>query len=145
MDYREHSKDLLERKKSLTSAYAAIKNELLMLEEEESACKRFVSRAKADNSVTVDYNDRLINILVELDDCRFRKSVVERELRKIQTGLDSLNDYQRELIEYFYIEKQSGAADALMEKWFKERSSIYRDKSVALEQFTRSVYGVITL
>lgn len=145
MDYREHSKDLLERKNSLTSAYNAIKNELIMLEEEELACKRFVSRAEAGSAEEANYNDRLINILVELDDCRFRKSVVERELKKIETGLNALNDYQKELIVYFYIEKQSSAADALMEKWFKERSSIYRDKNIALDLFTRSVYGVIAL
>ena len=33
----------------------------------------------------------------------------------------------------------------LMEKYYKERATLYRDKVNALELFTRSVYGLVQL
>ena len=146
MDYKEQAKDLLSRKKSLISAYSAIRLELESLEEERYACKtaltNFDNFGKGDRSV---YEDRLINILVNIDDCRFRRNVVERELSKIEKGFGGLSDYQKDLIETFFVENDCGAVDAMMERWFKERSSIYRDRNRALEVFTRSIYGVLQL
>lgn len=143
MDYREYSKDLLSRKKNLISAYSAIKTELQCLEEEKLGCKSLALNAEPEK--TGMYEDRLINILANMDDCRFRLSVVERELLKIEKGLSGLSEYQKDIIETFFVEKPEGAADDLMERWYKERSSLYRDRTRALDQFTRSVYGVLQL
>lgn len=145
MDYKEQAKDLLGRKKNLVSAYAAIKTELEFLEQEKYACKTLAVNDKQTEADGDIYEERLINILADMDDCRFRKSIVERELSKIEKGMEALNDYQRDLIEMFYVEKDGCDAEALTERWFKERSSIYRDKNRALEQFTRSIYGVLQL
>ncbi len=146
MDYREYAKDLLARKNSLVSAYSSIKSELESLEQEKNACKvsavNAASNGNGNNSV---YEDRLINILADIDDCRFRRSVVERELIKIEKGMNGLSDYQRDLLEGFFVEREMGAADDLMERWYKERSSLYRDRNRALEMFTRSIYGVLQL
>lgn len=146
MDYKEQAKDLLSRKNNLISAYSAIRQELECLEQEKYACKtalvNFENHGKGDRTV---FEDRLINILVYLDDCRFRRSVVERELSKIEKGMGGLSDYQKDLIETFFVEGDIGAADAIMERWFKERSTVYRDRNRALEIFTRSIYGVLQL
>ncbi len=145
MDYREHAKDLLKRKNSLVSAYSAIKEELYALENERSVCKAAIARAEAEGRDSSVYEDRLINLLADLEDCRFRKSVVERELKKLEKGLESLNEYQRELLEAFFSAPMRYTAEEIMQKWFKERSTVYRDKAIALEQFTRSVYGLVQL
>ncbi len=145
MDYREHSKDLLARKNSLINAFSAIKQELLMLEQEKDACKALMARNGESGSADELYGERLINILADLDDCRFRKSIVERELSKIEKGMNRLDDYQRDLLEGFYVENACGAAEELMSKWFKERATLYRDKSRALDIFTRSIYGVLQI
>ena len=144
MDYREYAKDLLSRKKSLISAYSAIKGELNALEVEKTACKTAMANAQSLGGTT-SYDERLINILADLDDCRFRRSVVERELLKIEKGMNGLNDYQRDLIDGFFVDYAHGITEELMEKWFKERSTLYRDRHRALEVFTRSVYGVVQL
>ena len=141
MDYREYSKDLLLRKKHLTSAYTSIVAEIEMLEREKTACKV----AASNNGDERLYEERLINVLTDLEDCRFRRSVVERELVKIEKGMNSLNDYHRDILEHFFIERESDAVEILMTKWFKERSTVYRDRVRALEDFTRSVYGVVQL
>lgn len=145
MDYREYAKDLLSRKKSLVSAYSAIKSELECLEQEKTACKASAVNARSNGGDAAVYEERLINILTELDDCRFRRSVVERELLKIEQGMNGLSDYQRDLLDSFFVEREMGAADDLMERWYKERSSLYRDRNRALETFTRSIYGVLQL
>ena len=74
-----------------------------------------------------------------------RRSVVERELTKIEKGMEGLDEYYRDILNGFFIAKHTGVSDDLMEKWNKERSTLYRDRTRALEQFTRSVYGVVEL
>lgn len=144
MDYKEYAKDLLGRKKNLVSAYSAIKSELEYLEQEKTACKTASLNSKSESEKAV-YEERIINLLTDIEDCRFRRSVVERELIKIEKGMNGLDDYQKDLIELFFIENEIGATETLMERWFKERSSLYRDRNRALECFTRSVYGVLQL
>ena len=146
MDYREYSKDLLSRKKNLVSAYSAIKSELTSLENEKLACKSYaLNNADGEEIGRVQYEDRLINILADMDDCRFRLSVVERELLKIEKGMSGLTDYQKDIIDTFFVERSSTAGEELMGRWFKERATLYRDRIKALDQFTRSVYGVLQL
>lgn len=145
MDYRDYAKDLLARKKNLISAYSSIKSELSSLEQEKDDCKAAIERVRSFGGDVTKYDDRLINLLADLDDCRFRRSVVERELLKIEKGIAGLNDYQKDIIDAFFVEQQPYAVEDLMEKWFKERSTLYRDRNRALESFTRSVYGVLQL
>lgn len=145
MDYREHAKDLLKRKNALVSAFAAIKEELCSLEDERTACKAAIARAKSEKRDISVYEDRLFGILADLDDCRFRKMVVERELKKLEKGMNALDDYGRDLLEHFFCAPCVGVSEMMMEKYFKERSTLYRDKLNALELFTRSVYGLVLL
>ncbi len=141
MDYREYSKDLLSRKKNLVSAYSVINTELEKLEEEKYACK--TAELNAAEGERSPHRQRLLSVLANIEDCRLRRSVVERELIKIEKGMNGLSDYQKELLEEFFVEHKMGAADDLMERHYKERSSLYRDRNRALDEFTRSVYGVL--
>lgn len=143
MDYREQSKELLSRKKNLSSAYTAIMEELEILEEQKLNCKTAALNAPPEKAEI--YDDRLINILADMEDSRFRLNIVKHELLKIEKGLNGLSDYHRDIIETFFIEEADYAADELMERWYKERSSLYRDKNRALDKFTRCVYGVLQL
>lgn len=117
----------------------------MSLEREKDDCKAAIERLKITGGDLTKYDDRLINLLADLDDCRFRRSVVERELMKIEKGIAGLNDYQKDIIDAFFVEQYPYAVEDLMEKWFKERSTLYRDRNRALESFTRSVYGVLQL
>lgn len=145
MDYREYAKDLLARKNSLISAYGSIKDELKVLERERTACKSIMNDCEAFGRDKSIYEDRFINTLANLDDCRFRLSVVERELKKIEKGMSCLDDYECALLDTFYVERLTDAAEELMDKYYRERSTLYRDKNRALDTFTRSIYGVLQL
>ena len=145
MDYREFAKDLLARKNNLVAAYGAIRDELNLLESEKTACKALMNESEALGKDKTLYEDRFINTLANLDDCRFRLNVVERELKKIEKGMNCLGDYERALLDTFYVDSPDYAADELMERYYKERSSLYRDKNRALDSFTRSIFGVLEL
>jgi hypothetical protein len=145
MDYREYAKDLLARKNSLISAYGAIREELRVLENEKTACKELMNECEVLGRDKSSYEDRFINTLANLDDCRFRLSVVERELKKIEKGMSQLDDYECALLDTFYVERLTDAAEELMYKYYRERSTVYRDKNRALDTFTRSIYGVLQL
>ncbi len=143
MDYKEQAKDLLSRKNSLISAYSGIKTELAQLEDAKASCQTFITNAEKLGRSADIYQDHLINILADMEDCRFRKSIVERELLKIEKGLNGLNEYQKDLINTFFVEKTLGGAEDIMLRWRRERSTVYRDRVRVLEDFTRSVYGVL--
>lgn len=143
MDYKEQAKDLLSRKNSLMSAYSAIKSELSQLEEARVSCQTSLTNAEKLGRNADIYEEHLISLLADMEDCRFRKSIVERELSKIEKGLNGLTEYQKDLINTFFVEKTLGGAEDIMLRWRRERSTVYRDRVRVLEDFTRSVYGVL--
>jgi hypothetical protein len=145
MDYRKYAKDLLSRKHELEAAYITINRELEFLEKEKYSCKVSVCNLPAHSPAEKAYRERLIGIISDMEDCRMRGSVVERELTKIEKGMEGLDEYYRDILNGFFIAKHTGVSDDLMERWSKERSTLYRDRTRALEQFTRSVYGVVEL
>lgn len=143
MDYKKYAKELLCRKKNLVAAYSTINQELESLETEKNACKAgFADRSPGDAG---DHAGRLMFVISNIEDCRLRRGVVERELTMIERGMSGLTDYQKDLLECFFVERNSHSADLIMERYYKERSSVYRDRNRALEEFTRSVYGVLQL
>lgn len=144
MDYREYAKDLLKRKNGLSTAYRVIKDELAGLEAEKCACKTTMLNLPDDRG-SRSAEERLVNIIVRIEDCRMRMRVVERELTMLEQGMGALSDYHRDLLDGFFINRRQGVCEELMEKYYRERSGIYRDRSKALEEFTRSVYGVLQL
>lgn len=146
MDYRDFAKDLLKRKNQLSAARKTLKEEIEELEREKYSCKTAsLNAVPVSGNGSSKYEDRLINIIALLDDCRFRLRVVERELKMIEQGFSSLNEYQTQLLEGFFIHETKGAADSLMSRFYKERSCLYVDRNKALEAFTRSVYGIVLI
>ena len=148
MDYRLYAKDLLKRKNSLVSAHRIIKNELSSLEEEKISCKTSILNLQKNENRKEESeknSQRLLNIILRTEDCTMRLKVVERELMMIEQGMSGLTDYQKDLIDGFFINRKIGVCEELMEKHFRERSGIYRDRNKALDEFTRSVYGVLQL
>lgn len=144
MDYRNISKDLLRRKNELINAKKTLEDEICMLENEKYAVR---SKAVSDPTVAKGggskYEEHLVNLIVLIDNSYFRKKIVERELKMISNGMQALDIYETDLLECFYIHEIMDAAEKISNKYYKERSTVYRDKNTALEKFTRAVYGVI--
>ena len=139
MDYTLYAKDLLRRRQALCGARRSLTAELKNLEAEERLCAEGAGTRPGWRAETGEAAAERAR------DCRLRLCIVERELEMIARGMEPLDDYQRALLERFFIDRAPGAAEALMERFYKERSSLYRDRQHALELFTRVVYGVLRL
>lgn len=146
MDYRQLAKDLLKRKKQLEAAVKSLELQSEQLKADAESC----TSPGFSPTPTAKYGydncqDRLIAILAKADECDMRKRTVLRELKMIEIGMSVLNVYQRELLECFFIDRKRGAADDLCEKFYKERSCVYRDRQKAVDAFTLAVFGVLEL
>ena len=144
MDYRNYAIDQLKRKTQLEAAYESLGYELEMLENEKySVSSATISPAPVSGTGGNRYENKLVNLIVLIDDARFRRKIVERELKMIEMGFSVLDDYKRDLLEMHYVNSIPSPTVAAMEKYYKERSQIFEDKKKALEAFTRAVYGVV--
>lgn len=144
MDYTVFAKDLLKRKLVLETAYKAMGEELCELETEKTSTAAH-KEVNISSKGTNKSEDRLINLIYRIDDVKFRRGVVERDLKLIDRGMSALNEYEKEIINGFFVTETKYAADKLMEKFYKERTMIYNDRSKALEKFTRAIYGMIAI
>ena len=95
------------------------------------------------NTSIVNLQARLINLIGRIDDTKFRMGIVERDLKMIEAGMKQMDEYERALLEGFFVHGAKNAAESMMNRFYKERSTIYNDRRKALEKFTRSVYGLV--
>jgi len=146
MDYREYAIDLLGKRSQLLNAKVNLSEELDMLETEKYSAQH---SAISDTTVARDggsrYEEHLVNVIALIDNTVYRKRMVDRQLQMIYNGLAALDDYERDIVETFYIYKIKSPADIIMKKYYKERSQVYEDKRKALIKFTRGIYGIVHL
>ncbi len=144
LDYRDNAKDLLEHKTEYLSARDTLTNEIDMLNNEKYTAK---SAVICDTSVTKGgaskYEEHLVNIIMMIDDATFRKHIVERKLKQIDSGFSLLDDYERDLLNTYYVYKVKTPTEIIMKKFHKERTQVNVDRNHALEKFTRGVYGIV--
>ena len=146
MDYRDYAKDLLGRRNELIKAKTSLTEELDMLETEKfSAQHSAISNTSVARDGGSRYEEHLVNIITVMDNTVFRKRMVDRQLKMISNGFSVLDNYEKDIIESFYIYKIKSPAEMIMKKYYKERSQIFEDKRKALEKFTRGVYGIVHL
>lgn len=75
------------------------------------------------------------------EECRRRIAKADEELTLIRCAYAVLTDYQRDLLDTFFVENGKYCADRLCEKYYKERSALYRDRRKALHDFTLAAFG----
>lgn len=78
------------------------------------------------------------------EECRRRLAKAEEELTLIRCAYAVLTDYQRDLLDTFFVENGKYCADRLCEKYYKERSALYRDRRKALHDFALAAFGDIS-
>lgn len=65
----------------------------------------------------------------------------EEALTVIRCAYGVLSAYQRDLLDTFFVEGEKYCADRLCERYYKERSTLYRDRKKALLAFTLAAFG----
>ncbi|MEG1743672.1 MAG: hypothetical protein RR246_05850 [Clostridia bacterium] len=143
MDYQVFAKELLKRYNDLKKAKVSLEEDILILESEKYSVK-FLERESSSSSGN-NFEDHLVDVIVSLDEARFRKRVVDRDLKMIANGLKNLDEYEKELLDCFFINNIKNALEYIEKKYFRERTSVYIDRKKAIEKFTRSVYGIVRM
>ena len=142
MDYVTMAEQLLRGKRRMEAAVENLREEILLLEDAKYSVKTSaVGGAPITGTGGNRYEDRLIKLISLCDELRHRRRNLVTNLGCIKRGLQPLTEYQQEVLTAFYIEGGRHAAERLMSKYHKERSSIYRDKEKAIKSFTQAVYG----
>lgn len=142
MDFRVFSTQLLENKRRMEVALINLGDEIAMLEEAKtSVATGNCNGAPVTGSGANRYEERLVKLIDLCDELRVRKKNIETNLECIKRGFGALNDYEKDLLNCFYVFGGKGVADKMMSRYHKERSSVYRDKDKALAHFTQALYG----
>lgn len=146
MDFRVFSTQLLENKRRMEAAILNITDEIALLEESKVSVKTSApGGAPISGTGANRYEDRLIKLICLCDELKQRRRNIEINLACIERGMQPLSDYERDLLNGFYVFGGKNAAERMMSKHHKERSSIYRDKDKALTHFTQALYGPDTI
>lgn len=106
MDYTVFAKDLLRRKMALENAYTAVREDMIALENEKTACRSISDSVPITGSGTNKYEEKLVAIIAKLDDATFRKNVILRELRLINRGYKSLTEYEKSILDGFFCSRR---------------------------------------
>lgn len=143
MDYRVFSAQLLESKRRMEAAYLNLTDEIAMLEDAKtSVATGCCNGAPVTGSGANRYEERLVKLIDLCDDLRLRRKNIETNLECIERGFKLLSEYEKDLLNGFYVYGGRGVADRMMSRYHKERSTIYRDKDRALNRFTQALYGI---
>lgn len=142
MDFSVFSAQLLASKCRMEAAVANLTDEIALLEEAKVSVKTCACNgAPITGSGGNRYEDRLVKLICLCDELRARRKNLQTNLECIRRGLAPLTEYEQDLLNGFYIHGGKGAAERMMSRHHKERSTIYRDKEKALAHFTQALYG----
>lgn len=87
--------------------------------------------------------DRMINNISERERLGHNLCSVRRLVELTEQGLDSLTREERLVLERFFINRQRGYLERLMDELGYERRQIYRIKDNALKKYTMVMFGIV--
>ena len=142
VDYLSASARLLSRKRMIETAMQSLQEQISFLEQEMTSCRTTsYDSIRAGGSHGNAEEDRRLAILARLDDFRARYRALHEQSEMLERGFAALSPYQTDLLETFFVKQERYRAEKLCERYFKERSQIYRDRAKALKRFSFAVFG----
>lgn len=142
VDYLKASVRLLQRKRMIKTAMQALQSRIDFLEDELTACRvSSYDSIREEDARTSDMEDRRLAILARLDEVRSRFRALHEQMEQIERGYSVLTPYQRDVLDTFFATEERYCADKLCERYYKERSQIYRDRKKAIQRFSLAVFG----
>ena len=84
----------------------------------------------------------MLNNIIKRERLKTNIAATEAWLTLIENGLRALTDQQRDILTEFYIIRNSGHVERLMERYHMEKTKVYEQKNQALYDFTLLMYGV---
>ena len=136
MDWKICAIDDLRRYKQMKVGVLNSKDRLRLVSQAATSPRSSLSKQNPAN------NPNLINAIVEKEKLNSNIKSVEKLLKLIERGLDSLNDEDRTLLEKFYMSDSPAKIRHLSDEFGYEPRSLYRKRERALARFTLAMYGL---
>ena len=143
MNYCDFARDLLRNKRQLEASYENISFQLETLEIEKFSASGNSACCAPKKGGGSTYEDKLVSLIMLTDRYREKLKNLSKSLAAIELGLSVMDDYEKDLLNAFYVYGLKDAADSLSAKYYKERAQVYRDRMESLKKFTRAVFGVV--
>ena len=89
--------------------------------------------------------DRMINNISERERLKYNLLSVRNLVELTENGLNSLTHDEKLVLERFFIDRQNGYLERLMNELGYEKSKIYQLKDDALKKYTMIQFGVVDL
>jgi hypothetical protein len=89
--------------------------------------------------------DRLLDNIVERQRLGHSYKAMKGLVTLVRRGISGLDERERLVLERFFIRREAGHVEKLMEELHYEKSRVYTLKNQALYKFTLSMYGLSDL
>lgn len=143
MNYCDFARDLLRNKRQLEASYENISFQLETLEIEKFSASGNSACCAPKKGGGSTYEDKLVSLIMLTDRYREKLKNLSKSLAAIELGFSVMDEYEKDLLNAFYVYGLKDAAESLSSKYYKERAQVYRDRMEALKKFTRAVFGVV--
>ena len=97
---------------------------------------------KMDNPGEKDKEDKYLDNLIKKSELENNLMLIKRRISLVETGLDSMTDENRRLLDYFYMDRPDDYITRLCSELGYEKSSVYTRKDNALRLFALAMYRV---
>lgn len=142
--YTQEAIGMLRQKRYWQAAADALREQIRLLDAEMTACRTAsYDGAGIQNGGSVAAEDRMLRLIERKDAFCHRLRMMEGELEQIRRAYALLTPYQRDLLDTFFVSGQKNCAERLAQRYYKERSSLYRDRKKAIDAFALALFGAI--
>ncbi len=142
-NYKQEAIEMLRQKRYWCAAADALREQIRLLDAELNACRT----ASEDEAGSKDgggaARERVLRLNGRKEAFCHRLRMMEGELEQIQRAYATLSPYQRDLLDTFFVSGQKNCAERLARRYYKERSSLYRDRKKAIDAFALALFGSI--
>lgn len=124
------------------NAIAATLEEITRLESESTCVRSATTDGTPVQGGGNCREDAMLNNIAARVELKAAHDNAEAWMRTVNGALAVLTDDERHILDRFYINRQKGHAERLMEEMNLEKSQVYYRKDAALRKFTLALYGV---
>ena len=141
--------NLFKEAESKLRDYSAKRNSILsteeqikLLEGESTDVRSAITDATPVRGGGNRREDALLNNIALRAELQIAHDRTVEWVRNVERALAVLNDEERLVLDRFFIHRQKGCAERLMEELHLEQTQVYARRAAALRHFTIAMYGV---
>ena len=142
MDWKQEAADTLREYEARHRALGNIPAEIRRLEMEYTAIRSTMADGMPRSGQPGRREDAMLNNIALREELGLRLEETRQWVAVVEDGLASLEPEERLILEQFYVHREHGHVERLMDRLNVESKAVYKKKDKALRRFTLALYGV---